>query len=89
MTFTVLADILRFRRAGMRLLDAMRPSAYGIFLLHYIFIIWLQYVVYDYAWPAVVKFAIVFAVTLALSWAVDGVVAKNSARGADDLIPRA
>ena len=43
------------RSTGMRLLDAMRPSAYGIFLTHYIFIIWLQYAVYDYAWPAVVS----------------------------------
>ena len=29
-----------------------------------------EYTVYDYAWPAVVKFAIVFFATLALSWAV-------------------
>ena len=51
-------------------LDAMRPSAYGIFITHYIFIIWLQYAVYDYAWPAFVKFAVVFISTLSLSWAV-------------------
>ena len=73
----------------MGLLDAMRPSAYGIFLLHYIFIIWLQYAVYDYAWPAFVKFAIVFVGTLSLSWAADGAVAENSGRGADDLRSRA
>ena len=45
-------------------------QAYGIFLTHYIFIIWLQYAVYDYPWPASVKFAIVLGGTLALSWAV-------------------
>ena len=61
------------RRCGCRasslwLLDAMQPSAYGIFLFHYIFIIWLQYVVYDPAWPAGVKAAIVFAGTLGGSW---------------------
>src|SRR5215217_2506339 len=70
MTFTVLAVSLSFASSSMRLLDAMRPQAYGIFLTHYIFIIWLQYAVYDYAWPAVVKFAVVFFATLALSWAV-------------------
>jgi surface polysaccharide O-acyltransferase-like enzyme len=70
MTFTVLAVSLAFASSSMRLLDAMRPSAYGIFLVHYIFIIWLQYAVYDYSWPAVVKFAVVFFATLALSWAV-------------------
>jgi hypothetical protein len=32
------------------------------------FIVWLQYVVYDPAWPAGVKAAIVFAGTLGGSW---------------------
>jgi peptidoglycan/LPS O-acetylase OafA/YrhL len=70
MAFTVLAVSLRLAPTSMRLLDAIRPSAYGIFLTHYIFIIWLQYAVYDYGWPALVKFAVVFTVTLSLSWAV-------------------
>ena len=56
--------------ARNNLVNGMRPSAYGIFLTHYIFILWLQYAVYDYSWPAVVKFAVVFTGTLALSWAV-------------------
>ncbi|HTF74027.1 MAG TPA: hypothetical protein VK620_06790 [Bradyrhizobium sp.] len=46
------------------------PFAYGAYLLHYIFIIWLQYAVYDYSLSAGVKFAIVFAGTLAMSWAL-------------------
>ena len=54
----------------------MRPSAYGIFLVHYIFIIWLQYAVYGYSWPAGVKAAIVFAGTLALSWALTVLLRK-------------
>jgi len=70
MTFVVPAVFLAFSASGIKLLDAMRPQAYGIFLTHYIFIIWLQYAVYDYAWPAFVKFAIVLGGTLALSWAV-------------------
>ena len=53
MTFTVLAVFPAFASSSMKLLDAMRPQAYGIFLTHYIFIIWLQYAVYDYSWPAV------------------------------------
>ena len=60
----------------MRLLDAMHPQAYGIFLTHYIFVIWLQYAVYDYAWPAFAKFAIVLGGTLALSWAVTALLRK-------------
>jgi surface polysaccharide O-acyltransferase-like enzyme len=76
MTFTVLAVSVSFAASGMKLLDAMRPQAYGIFLIHYVFIIWLQYAVYDYAWPAFVKFAFVFIGTLALSWVATALLRK-------------
>jgi surface polysaccharide O-acyltransferase-like enzyme len=69
MAFAEPGFFLRFAKSPLRLLDAMRPSAYGIFLVHYIFIIWLQYAVYDPAWSPFVKFAIVFVATLAGSWA--------------------
>jgi peptidoglycan/LPS O-acetylase OafA/YrhL len=68
MAFAEPAVFLRFAKAPLKLLDAIRPSAYGIFLVHYIFIIWLQYAIYDPPLPAFVKFAIVFAGTLSLSW---------------------
>ena len=54
----------------------MRPPAYGIYLLHFIPLIWLQYVVYDPAFPAFVKFAIVFAGTLSISWALTVLLRK-------------
>jgi surface polysaccharide O-acyltransferase-like enzyme len=73
MPFTVPAVFLRFDRSSFWLLDAMRPSAYGIYLLH---LIWLQYVVYDPAFPAFVKFAIVFAGTLSMSWALTVLLRK-------------
>jgi acyltransferase-like protein len=76
MTFTVLTVSLAFASSGMKLLDAMRPQAYGIFLTHYIFVIWLQYAVYDYSWPAFAKFAVVFTGTLGLSWAVTWLLRK-------------
>ena len=72
MAFAEPGILLRFAKnsasAPLRLLDAMRPSAYGIFLVHYIFIIWIQYAVYDPPLSPFVKFAIVFAGTLAGSW---------------------
>ena len=70
MAFAVPAIFLRFADSGWRLLDALQPAAYGVYLLHYIFIIWLQYAVYGYSLPAGVKFAIVLAGTLAMSWAL-------------------
>jgi surface polysaccharide O-acyltransferase-like enzyme len=79
MAFTVSAIFLRFTGAGLGLLDAMQPSTYGIYLLHYIFIIWLQYAVYDHPFPAVVKFAIVFAGTLSMSWGLTLMLRKTPA----------
>ena len=70
MAFTVSAIFVRFAESRFGLLDAMQSSAYGIYLVHYIFIIWLQYVMYDFSFPAFVKFAVVFAGTLSLSWAL-------------------
>jgi hypothetical protein len=69
MTSAVPAFFLNFATSSIRLLDSMQPSAYGIYLLHFIPLLWLQYLVLDPAWPASVKFAIVFAGTLSLSWA--------------------
>jgi hypothetical protein len=76
MTFTVPAVFLRFERRSFWLLDAMRPSAYGIYLVHFIPLIWLQYAVYDPALPASVKFAIVFTGTLSISWALTVLLRK-------------
>jgi len=69
MAFAEPGFFLRYAKAPLRLLDAMRPSAYGIFLVHYIFVIWLQYAVYGPPLSPFLKFAIVFAGTLAGSWA--------------------
>jgi surface polysaccharide O-acyltransferase-like enzyme len=76
MAFTVSAVFLRFAKSSWRLLDALQPAAYGIYLLHYIFIIWLQYAVYDYSLSAGVKFAIVFAGTLSMSWVLTVILRK-------------
>jgi peptidoglycan/LPS O-acetylase OafA/YrhL len=70
MCFTIPAIHLSFARARWRLLDAMQASAYGIYLVHYSFIVWLQYAVFDLPLHAGAKFAIVFLGTLSLSWAI-------------------
>jgi len=68
MAFAEPGFFLHYAKTPLRLMDAMRPSAYGIFLMHYIFIIWLQYAVYDPPLSPFLKFAIVFTGTLAGSW---------------------
>ncbi|MGJ4887273.1 acyltransferase family protein [Bradyrhizobium sp. HKCCYLRH3099] len=68
MAFGVPSFFLRWVRAPLGLMDRMQPSAYGIYLLHFLPLLWLQYLVFDPAWPAAVKFAIVLVGTLIVSW---------------------
>jgi hypothetical protein len=74
--FAILAYFLRFKRSGWSVLDPMQPDAYGMFLVHYPIALWLQYWLYDYDLPAIVKVAIGFALTVALSWALTAALRK-------------
>jgi surface polysaccharide O-acyltransferase-like enzyme len=64
----VLALALRFSTRRRRILDSLSENAYGMYLVHYLFVVWLQYAMLGVAIPAIIKAAIVFAGTLLLSW---------------------
>jgi surface polysaccharide O-acyltransferase-like enzyme len=66
--FGVLALALRFAARRRPWLDALTLDAYGMYLVHYGFVIWLQYALLAAVLPAIVKAATVFAGTVALSW---------------------
>ena len=68
--FCVLALFLRFARRNSAISDSLRANAYGMYLVHYAFIVWLQYALLPFALPAILKAAAVFAGTLAASWTV-------------------
>jgi surface polysaccharide O-acyltransferase-like enzyme len=74
--FAILAFFLRFKRSGASSLDPMQHDAYGIFLVHYPIVLWLQYGMYDFDIPAIIKAAVAFALTVASSWAVTRVLRK-------------
>jgi glucans biosynthesis protein C len=63
-----LAIALRLLRTRDRLLDSLSNHAYGIYLVHYVFVLWLQYALVGLALSAVPKMLIVFAAALILSW---------------------
>jgi peptidoglycan/LPS O-acetylase OafA/YrhL len=67
--FVLLALCLRFAPERTRILDSLSVNAYSMYLLHYVFIVWLQYALLPVALFAAGKAAIVFGGTLALSWA--------------------
>jgi hypothetical protein len=64
------AAFLRFGSARSALTDSLSENAYTIYLVHYVFIVWLQYALLGAAMPAIVKAVLVFAGTLLLSFGV-------------------
>jgi hypothetical protein len=81
-TFNILALFLRFDNDGRSILDPLRDSAYGIYLIHYVPVLWLQYALYDISFSpvmqvsAIIKAAIVLVLTLAFSWAATAALRK-------------
>lgn len=67
--FAIFAFFLRFKRSGFSILDSLQKDAYGIFLVHYAYILWLQYWMFDMNWPAIVKASVTFIGALLASWA--------------------
>jgi len=63
------ALFLRFFRRPIRALDHLSRSSYGIYLLHYLVILWLQYAVLRAKISLGWKFSIVFVGGVALCWA--------------------
>jgi len=66
-SFFLLAMFLRFSKGG-RVWESLSRNAYGIYLVHYVFVSWLQYAVLGLALPASLKFTVVLVGAVGLSW---------------------
>jgi hypothetical protein len=81
-TFNIVALFLRFDNDGSSIFDPLRDSAYGIYLVHYIPVLWLQYALHNVSLApvmqvsAILKAVVVFVVTLAASWAATAALRK-------------
>jgi hypothetical protein len=64
----VLAVCIRFAVRQSRPLDSLSVNAYGMYLVHYPFVVWMQYLLLDATLPAFVKAFTVFVVAVTLSW---------------------
>jgi surface polysaccharide O-acyltransferase-like enzyme len=73
-TLNLLALFLKFDSGGWSFLDPLRDSSFGIFLIHYVPLLWLQYALFGITLApipqetAILKALIVFVLTLAISW---------------------
>ena len=74
--FAILAYFLRFKQSGFSILDPMQADAYGMFLVHYPIVLWLQYWLFDFELPAIVKAVVAFVLTVVLSWAATAALRK-------------
>jgi len=64
----VTAIALRFVRSRTPMLDSLSANAYGMYVVHYAFVTWLQYALLRAALPGAVKGFAVLAGATALSW---------------------
>ena len=74
--FFALALAVRFARARGPLLDSLKANAYGMYLVHYGVVVWLQYALLGLLWPAILKAAIVFAGAVLVSWSVSAALRR-------------
>src|SRR5215469_17325870 len=66
----LLGLFLRYAARRSPIADSLSEHAYTIYLVHYVFVVWLQYALLGATIPAIVKGLTVFAGALFLSWGV-------------------
>ena len=56
--------------------DSLAANAYGMYLVHYVFVTWIQFSLLPSSLPGLSKGVLVFASVLALSWATTAVLRR-------------
>lgn len=69
LSFSLVAFFVRFFKRSGPVFDSLSRNAYGIYIVHYVYAVWLQYALLNAPLSGVEKGGIVFAGTLILSWA--------------------
>jgi surface polysaccharide O-acyltransferase-like enzyme len=81
--FTSLASLgmaRSFVRAPWLVASSLSENAYGIYVLHYPFVIWMQFSLLSQQLPAALKFAITLSVALLGSWVATAGLRRTAAR---------
>ena len=69
-SFAFLALFVRFAKSRSKVWDSLTANAYGIYLVHYAFVSWLQYSLLKARLPAIAKGSLVIFGAVVLSWGV-------------------
>jgi len=67
-SFAFLALFVRFATRRRWIYDSLSENEYGMYLIHYMFVSWLQFAILSSSLPAIEKGMLVFAGVLLLSW---------------------
>jgi glucan biosynthesis protein C len=67
-TLAFLSSFRRFANRKQTLWSSFSTNAYGIYLVHYMWVIWCQYVLLPFALPVLVKFSITLIISVLGSW---------------------
>jgi surface polysaccharide O-acyltransferase-like enzyme len=59
---------LRFAKRRVRLCDSLSENSYGIYIVHYVFVTWFQYLLLENGLSPLMKGMVVFSGTSTLSW---------------------
>lgn len=76
MGFGLLGCFLKFGENQFKCLNIFNSTAYGIFLVHYVFVTWLQFFLLEFNLPAWSKFTFVFLSAVGLSLIVASLLTK-------------
>jgi peptidoglycan/LPS O-acetylase OafA/YrhL len=75
-SFAFLALFLRFFKSRSAVFDSLGANSYAIYLVHYMFVSWLQYALLPASLPAYAKLGIVFVGALGLSWITSAAIRR-------------
>jgi peptidoglycan/LPS O-acetylase OafA/YrhL len=74
--FGSVAGFLRYANARRPAFRNLAENGYGIYVFHYVFVLWTQYFLLSVAAFALVKALVVFGVTLVLSWTASAALCR-------------
>ena len=69
LSLAALALFLRFVEFRVSWADSLCKNSYAIYIVHYPFVVWTQYVLLGWSMAAEIKAVFVFTISLAVSWA--------------------
>lgn len=66
--YSFVALFIRFSRRSSRFFNSLQDNAYGMYLVHYVIVSWMQYLLIHVRVPGVLKGGLVFFIAVVLSW---------------------